>query len=132
MIFQKLRRFIRNMASWKMRKMPTIGSMATAISLRYTGIAPRNAEPITVVLAQDTSRELRNAGAVTVKKPENEHREDRPDGAERHETKAVGLRAAVASDVRYAETEREDERHGHGSGRHAAGVEGDAEKVLDP
>ena len=34
MIFQKLRRFIRNMASWKMRKMPTIGSMATAISLR--------------------------------------------------------------------------------------------------
>jgi len=51
MIFQKLRRFIRNMASWKMRKMPTIGSMATAISLRYTGIAPRNAEPITVVLA---------------------------------------------------------------------------------
>ena len=75
-------------------------------------------------------RELRNAGAVAVKEPENEHREDRPDGAERHETKAVGLRAAVASDVRYAETEREDERHGHRSGRHAAGVERDGEKVL--
>ena len=51
MIFQKLRRFIRSMVSWAIRKMPTIGSMDTAISLRYTGIAPRKAEPIAVVLA---------------------------------------------------------------------------------
>ena len=50
------------------------------------------------------------------------------DGRERNETEAVVCRMAVAADGRDADAERHDERHGHGAGRHAAGIERDGEK----
>ena len=73
--------------------------------------------------------ELRSATASLIEKAKDQYREDRPDGAQRHKAEAVCLRAAVASDIRYAEAHGEDERHCHWTGRHAAGVKGDTEKI---
>ena len=73
--------------------------------------------------------EVGNGVAALIEKAKDQHREDRPDGAQCHKAEAVSLRAAVASDIRHAEAHGEDERHGHGAGRHAAGVKGDTEKI---
>ena len=67
---------------------------------------------------------------VPIEKAEDQHREDRTDGAEGNQTEAVRLRAFIASDVGDTDAHGEDERHGHRTGRHTAGVKCDAQKVA--
>ena len=70
------------------------------------------------------------ASTVVVDKAEDQHRKNRPDGAERDQTEAIGFRVLVASDGGHADAERHDERHRHRAGRDAAGVKRDRKKVL--
>ena len=68
-IFAKLRRFRRSSASWNTRNIATIGSMATAISFIYTGIAARNARPISAVSPYDAALISTTALPPLEKKP---------------------------------------------------------------
>ena len=57
--------------------------------------------------------------------PQDKHRHDGADRAERDEPEAVVLTPAVGANGRDTDAERHDERHGHGTRRHPAGVERD-------
>ena len=61
---------------------------------------------------------------------EQQHREDRPDAAERNEAEAVVLRAVAAAHGSNADAERHDERHGDRPGRNPAGVKRRGKKAL--
>ena len=68
--------------------------------------------------------------AVVIEKAEDEHREYRPDRAQRDKAEAVGLGGAVASYHRNAKPHCEDKRHRHRPGGDAAGVERDAQIIA--
>ena len=68
-------------------------------------------------------------GLRFIDRAEQQHGEDRADGAKTHKTEAVRLGVFIASNGRNADTERHDERYGHRSRRHAAGVERDGENA---
>ena len=70
--------------------------------------------------------DLRVAGvAARVENAEQQDREHRADAAQRDETEAVVLCAAVAADRRKTDTERHDERNSDRAGGDAARVERD-------
>ena len=63
-----------------------------------------------------------SAAIWLVQKSQQQHRDDRSDGAQCHQAKAVAACLLVAADGADAHTQRHDERYGHGAGSDAAGV----------
>ncbi len=55
MIFSKLRFEIFSVKIWKTKKMTITGSKATAVSLRYDGMARKKAIPISEVFSKVTA-----------------------------------------------------------------------------
>ena len=68
-------------------------------------------------------------GVFRVQEAQQQHRQNGADGAQRHQTEAVGLGLFVASDGGNAHAQRHDEGHRHGAGGHAAGVKGHGQEV---
>ena len=73
---------------------------------------------------------FRLCGLRLVDRAQQQHRRDRPDGAQPDKAERVRFRIFVGTDGRNANAERHDERHGHRPGRHAAGVKRDGKNAL--
>ena len=61
---------------------------------------------------------------------QDQHRQNRPHGAQRHKAEAVLGGVLVASDGGHAHAQRHDEGHRHRPGGDAAGVKGDSQKIF--
>ena len=73
---------------------------------------------------------FRLCGLRLIDRAQQQHRRDRPDGAQADKAERVRLRVFVRTNGRNAHAERHDKRHGHRAGRHAAGVKRDGENAL--
>src|SRR5699024_7187418 len=62
------------------------------------------------------------------KQHQQHHRQDGPDGAQRHQAEAVVLGLFIAADGGHAHAQRHDKGDGHGAGGDAARVEGHRQK----
>ena len=64
-----------------------------------------------------------------IQEAQQQHRQNGADGAQRHQTEAVGLGLFVASDGGDTNAQRHDEGYRHGAGGDAAGVKGHRQEV---
>ena len=69
-------------------------------------------------------------GRCVIRQAENQHGEDRPDGAQRDHTEAIGALLPGLTDGRKAKAKSHNERHSHRPGSHAAGIKGHGEELL--
>ena len=68
-------------------------------------------------------------GGLRIEEAQQQNRQNGTDGAQRHQTEAVGLGFFIASDGGDTHAQRHNERHRHGTGGDAAGVKGHRKEV---
>ena len=66
---------------------------------------------------------------IAIEKAQQKNRQNGADGAQCHQTEAVGLGFFIASDGGDTHAQRHNERHRHGTGGDAAGVKGHRKEV---